>query len=105
VRSTTKSVLQLARWRTGCGEMALPSHAGRFSRRGDAQPPLFAVRVLRQFLRTACRGIVALVGEGRELRRALGLGRVPYHATPAHAAPRLPAGADKGPHARMSRPR
>jgi len=59
----TKSVLQLARDAPAAGEMALPSHAGRFSRRGCAQPPLFAVLVLRQFLRTDYPGIVALVAE------------------------------------------
>jgi hypothetical protein len=51
---------------------------------------------LRQLLGTNYRGVVALAAEWRELRETLGLPKVPHHPTPARAAPRLLAGAEKG---------
>ena len=105
MRSMTKSTLRVARDALAAGEMALPTYASRFSRRDYTQPQLFALLVLRQFLRTDYRGIVALIAEWRELRGTLGLGRVPHYSTLAHAVPRLLAGAEKGAHSRVSRPR
>ena len=48
--------------------------------------PVFALLVLRQFLRTDHRGVVTLVAEWAELRRALGLSKVPHYSTLAHAS-------------------
>jgi len=61
--------------------------------------------VLRQFLTTDYRGIVALAAEWRELREALGLGRVAHYSTLAHAAPRLLPGAEKGGRSAAPKPR
>jgi hypothetical protein len=99
----TKSALRVARDALATGEATLPSYGSRFSRHDYTRPQLFALLILRQFLRTDYRGVVALVAEWRELREALGLGRVPHYSTLAHAAPRLLAGAEKG--ARSSAPR
>ena len=96
MRSMTKSVLRVARDALVTGEASLTPYASRFSRRDYTQPQLFALLVLRQFLRTDYRGIVALAAEWHELRCALGLLRVPHYSTLAHAAPRLLAGAEKG---------
>lgn len=96
MRRMTKSALQVARDALAAGEAALPSYASRFSRHDYTQPQLFALLVLRQFLRTDYRGIVTLAGEWRELRKALGLTKVPHYSTLAYAASRLMAGAEKG---------
>jgi hypothetical protein len=52
--------------------------------------------VVRQFLRTDYRGVVALVAEWAELRHALGLSKVPHYSTLVHAARRLLADAEAG---------
>ncbi len=52
--------------------------------------------VLRQFLRTDYRGVVTLAAEWAELRRALGLKKVPHHSTLAHASRRILADAEAG---------
>ena len=94
--SMTKSALRVARDALVVGEVSLAPYGSRFSRRDYTQPQLFALLVLRQFLRTDYRGVVALASEWRELREALGLSSVPHYSTLAHAAPRLMAGAEKG---------
>ena len=104
MRSMTKSALRVARDALAAGEAALPPYGSRCSRRDYTQPQLFALLTLRQFLRADYRGVVALAAEWRELREALGLGRVPHHSTLAHAAPRLLAGAEKGARSSASRP-
>jgi hypothetical protein len=105
VRSMTKSTLRVARDALATGEAALPPYGSRFSRHDYTQPQLLALLALRQFLRTDYRGVVALAAEWRELREALGLGRVPHYSTLAHAAPRLLAGAEKGARSSASRRR
>jgi hypothetical protein len=92
----TKSALRVARDALAAGEAALAPHGSRHSRHDHTQPQLFALLVLRQFLKTDYGGIVALAAEWREPREALGLvGRVPRYSTLAHAAPRLLSGAEK----------
>ncbi len=44
-------------------------------------PQLFAILVLRQFLKTDYRGVVALLSEWSDLRRVLKLSKVPDHST------------------------
>ena len=101
----TKSALRVARDALAAGEATLPPYGSRYSRRDYTLPQLFALLVLRQFLRTDYRGVVALAAEWRELRDALGLARVPHYSTLAHAAPRLLAGAEKGGRSSAPRPR
>lgn len=96
MRSMTKSALHVAHNALAAGGAALPPYASRFSRHDYTQPRLFALLVLRQFLRTDYRGIVTLVAEWRELREALGLTKVPHYSTLAYAASRLMTGAEKG---------
>ena len=96
MRSMTKSALRVAREALAAGGAALPPYGSRFSRRDYTQPQLFALLVLRQFLRTDYRGMVVLAAGWRELRETLGLAKVPHHSTLARAAPRLLAGAEKG---------
>src|ERR671916_417100 len=96
MRRLSKSALRVAREAPAVGRAALPAYGSRFSRHDYTQPQLFALLVLKQFLRTDYRGLVALVAEWRELRRALGLRKVPHFSTLAHAARRLLAGAERG---------
>jgi hypothetical protein len=101
----TKSVLRIARDALAAGDAALPPYASRYSRRDYTQPQLFALLVLRQFLKADYRGVVALAAEWRELREALRLAKVPHYSTLAHAAPRLMAEAEKGGPSVTLRPR
>ena len=84
------------------GRAALPEYGSRYSRRDYTQPQLFALLVLRQFLRTGYRGVEALVSEWSELRRALGLAKVPHYSTLAHASRRILA--EAGGHSATRRP-
>ena len=93
MRRMSKSV---AREALAAGRAAWPAYGSRTSRRDYTQPQLFAFLAPRQFLRTDYRGVVALVSEWSELRRALGLAKVPHHSTLAHASRRLLADAEAG---------
>ena len=85
----TKSAVRLAREALAVGRTALPAYSSRYSRHDYTQPQLFALLALKQFLRTDYRGVVALVAEWAELRRALGLKVVPHYSTRCYAERRL----------------
>ncbi|WP_135468026.1 hypothetical protein [Crenalkalicoccus roseus] len=101
----SKSAVGVAREALAAGRVALPEYGSRYSRRDYTQPQLFALLVLRQFLRTDYRGVVTLVAEWAELRRALGLKKVPHYSTLAHASRRILAEAEAGGLSAMPRPR
>ena len=105
MRRMSKSALRVAREALAVGRAALPPYGSRFSRHDCTQPQLFALLVLKQFLRADYRGLVALVAEWWDLRHALGLRKVPHYSTLAHAARRLLAGAEKGGPSAVPRPR
>ena len=96
MRRMSKSALYVAREALAVGQTALPAYGSQFSRRDYTQPQLFALLVLKQFLRVDYRGVVALLAEWRDLRDALGLRKVPHYSTLAHAARRLLDRAEKG---------
>lgn len=96
MRAMTKSAVRLAREAVQVGRLALPLYATRYSKHTYTQPQLFALLVLKQFLRMDYRGLVTVVAEWTELRRALGLRRVPHYSTLAYAEHRLLSGAEKG---------
>jgi len=96
MRTLSKSALRVAHEALVVGRTALPAYGSRYSRHDYTQPQLFALLVLKQFLRTDYRGLVAAVAEWGELRRVLGLRKVPHYSTLAYAAQRLLAGAEKG---------
>jgi len=85
----SKSAVQVAREALVAGRAALPEYASPYSRKDYTQPQLFTMLVLRRFLRTDCRGVVALVAEWGELRRPLGPAKVPHYSTLAHASRRI----------------
>ena len=103
VRRMTKSAVALAREALAVGERALPRYAARTSRHDYTQAQLFALLVVKQFLKTDYRGVVTLAAEWAELRRALRLKTVPHYSTLCYAEARLLAGAEKGgPSGRLS---
>lgn len=108
-RSMTKSAVRLARTALAFGEAALPRYHARRSRHDFTQAQLFALLTVRQMLRVDYRGLVTLVAEWGELRRALRLRKVPHYSTLCYAAHRLLADAEKGgpspPSNRRSSPR
>jgi hypothetical protein len=90
MRAMTKSAVAVARQALRAGRAALPPYSSRFSRRDFTQAQLFALLVLKQFLRTDYRGVVTLVAEWTELREALGLRRkVPHYSTLCYAERRV----------------
>ena len=105
MREMSKSALRVAREAFAVGRAALPAFGSRYSRRDYTQAQLFALLVLRQFLRTDYRGVVTLVAEWGELRDALGLDKVPHYSTLAHASRRILADAERGPRSARPRPR
>jgi hypothetical protein len=96
MRAMTKSAVRLAREALAVGEQSLPRYAARTSRHDYTQAQLFALLALKQFLKVDYRGLVTLVAEWSELRRALRLTKVPHYSTLCYAEPRLLAGAEKG---------
>ena len=52
MRRMPKSAVRVAREALAAGRAALPEYGSRYSRRDYTQPQLFALLVLRQFLRT-----------------------------------------------------
>ena len=96
MRAMTKSAVHVARQALAVGKQALPPYSSRFSRHDYTQPQLFALLVLKQFLRTDYRGLVTLLVEWSELRRALRLKKVPHYSTLCYAEQRLLTGAEKG---------
>jgi hypothetical protein len=90
MRAMSKSAVAVAREALRAGQAALPSYSSPFSRHDFTQAQLFALLVLRQFLRTDYRGVVTLVAEWAELRRTLGLRtKVPHYSTLCYAERRV----------------
>jgi hypothetical protein len=100
MRAMTPSVVRLAREALAVGRAALLPYSGPYSgphsRHDFTQPQLFALLVLRQRLRTDYRGLVTLLAEWGEVRRGLGLRKVPHYSTLCYAAHRLLVEAEKG---------
>jgi hypothetical protein len=81
-RAVAREALQLAR-------EALPAYSSKFSRKDFTQHQLFALLALKAFLKTDYRGLVALLQDFAELRRDLGLDKLPHYSTLCYAAKRL----------------
>jgi hypothetical protein len=89
MRPMSKSPVRAPRVALAVGRVALPPYASRYSKHTYTQPQLFALLTLRHFLKTDCRGLVALLAERGELRRVLGLGSASLRCrtTPRSAMP------------------
>ena len=85
----TKSPRRIAREALALAQEALPAYACRTSRKDFTQHQLFALLVLKAFLKTDYRGLVAFVADFPELHKDLGLAKVPHYSTLCYAARRL----------------
>lgn len=88
-RTMTKSPLALARAALTAAAKALPLYSSKFSRHDFTQHQLFAILVLREFLRTDYRGIEELLYDWSDVRQTLKLNKVPDHSTLQKAHERL----------------
>lgn len=87
--TTTKSprkVLVVA-YRTA--QRTLPAYRHRFSPKKFTQHQLFACLVLKTFMKTDYRGVVAFLRDCPGLCRAIGLSKVPHYTTLQKASKRL----------------
>ena len=71
------------------GTDALKLYSHRFSPKTFTQPQLFACLVLKSFYKTDYRGIAAILADNSDLRRTLGLQKVPHFTTIQKAGQRL----------------
>jgi len=85
----TRSPVALARMALRVARDALPAYSCKYSRRDFTQHQLFAVLVLKQFLKTDYRGIVQVLADWSDLRRLLGLTKLPHYSTLKYAHDRL----------------
>jgi hypothetical protein len=89
IRSTTKSTLALVAVALEIARRGLASYSCPKSRHDFTQAQLFAILVLRQFLRADYRKMTSMLTEWSDLRQALGLAKVPHFTTLQKAEDRL----------------
>lgn len=89
----TKPAVRVARKALAVGGRSFPAYASRPPRHDFPQAHFFALLVLRRFLHTGYRGLMA---DWQDLRKALRLRRVPHYSALAYAAPRLLPEAERG---------
>lgn len=85
----TKSALRLTEEALAIARASLPVYGHPFSRHDFTLHQLFALLVLRKFLRLDYRGVVAIVAEWSDLRSLLSLDKVPDHSTLWYAERKL----------------
>jgi Transposase DDE domain len=85
----TKSPLRVAREALAVATGRLRPYAHKFSPKKFTQPQLFACLVLKTFLKTDYRGLVAHLADHSDIRAALKLQVVPHFTTPQKAGRRL----------------
>ena len=85
----TKSPRAVAREALRVAKDGLPAYSSKFSRRDFTQHQLFAMLVLKVFLKTDYRGLIQVLADFSELRDDLGLDKVPHYSTLCKALPRL----------------
>lgn len=85
----TKSPVALAKEAIRVGEAALAAYSHPNSPKKFTQPQLFAILALRQFFKTDYRGVVQMLHDFSDLRKALKLKKVPHYSTLCYAERRL----------------
>ena len=88
-RRTTRSPVALARRALHIASRAMSAYASKFSKRDFTQHQLLAMLCLKQFFKTDDRGMVELLRDLPDLRRELGIGKVPHFTTLFQAQKRL----------------
>lgn len=89
MRTMTKSPVALAKTALRTAKASLPTYSCRYSRHDFTQHQLFAILVLRQFLKTDYRGIIQMLKDFSDLRKTLGLKKIPHYSTLCYAEKRL----------------
>ena len=89
MRTMTKSPLAVAQEALVVARRAMPAYSCRHSRRDFTQHQLFAILMLQKFMNQDYRGIIAILKDWSDLRRVLGLKKLPHHTTLHYAARRL----------------
>ncbi len=85
----TKSPRAVAQEALRVARDALPEYSSKFSRKDFTQYQLFALLVLKTFLKTDYRGLIQILVDFGELRDDLGLDKVPHYSTLCKAGQRL----------------
>ena len=85
----TKSPRAVAREALRLAQQSLPAYSSRFSRKDFTQHQLFALLALKAFFKTDYRGLMQVLKDFSELRRDLGLDKVPHYSTLCYAEQRL----------------
>jgi hypothetical protein len=85
----TKSPTRVAREALAVATKVLRPYAHKYSPKRYTQPQLFVCLVLKTFFKTDYRGLTTYLGEWAELRRSVGLHRVPHFTTLQKASCRL----------------
>ena len=85
----TKSPRAVAREALRLAQEALPAYSCKFSRQDFTQHQLFALLALKAFFKTDYRGLMQVLKDFSELRRDLGLDKVPHYSTLCYAEQRL----------------
>ena len=85
----TKSPRAVAQEALRLAQDALPTYSSARSRKDFTSHQLFAVLALKTFFRTDYRGITQLLIDFADLRKDLGLDKVPHFSTLCYAAGRL----------------
>jgi len=88
-RVMTKSPIALAKMALQIAKTALFTYSSHYSRHDYTQHQLFAILVLRQFFKTDYRGIIQMLKDFSDLRKVLGLKKVPHYSTLCYAEQRL----------------
>ena len=89
MRTMTKSPMALAKQAIRTAKASLPDYSSVYSRHDFTQHKLFAILVLRQFLKTDYRGIIQMLVDFSDLRKVLDLKKVPHYSTLCYAEKRL----------------
>jgi len=85
----TKSPRAVAREALRVARDVLPAYSSKFSRRDFTQHQLFALAVLKIFLKTDYRGLTQMLLDFSDLRDDLGLDKTPHYSTLCKASKRL----------------
>jgi hypothetical protein len=85
----TKSPRAVAQEALRLAKDALPAYTSARSRKDFTSHQLFAVLALKTFFKTDYRGIAQLLTDLGDLRKDLGLEKVPHYSTLCYAAGRL----------------
>lgn len=88
-RTMTKSPVALAREALVVAQGVLAPYSSPRSRHDFTQAQLFSILVVREFFKTDYRGMVQLLEDFGDLRKVLGLEKVPHFTTLQKAQQRL----------------